>query len=261
MSFLSNFPSSFCDFLSFLLNSDPDHSPLLLLFLCFQDTIVFLFSFFFLFFRAFFEGPLLMQFPVILLTLSLGLNWLSWYRLGLVPRAWLSKPLCDINESCTSGSSQWILSDCVPPWCSLYNSLWGQTVTVNCSWQVVNQYENKGMGKKVIRQFGGQRKEDPRANLPFDWTVWHKMNMFPFLFVYKNSFFYINRQPKADKGYVLRGHMSTFFLLFDMIKRPLVVPSRDQDMPIMHSVEWITQIADQIPFVNSHQSQTEFTFF
>lgn len=29
----------------------------------------------------------------------------------------------------------------------------------------------------------------------------------------------------------------------------------------MHSVEWITQIADQIPFVNSHQSQTEFTFF
>lgn len=197
MSFLSNFPSSFCDFLSFLLNSDPDHSPLLLLFLCFQDTIVFLFRFFFLFFRAFFEGPLLMQFPVILLTLSLGLNWLSWSRLGLVPRAWLSKPLCDINESCTSGSSQWILSDCVPPWCSLYNSLWGQTVTVNCSWQVVNQYENKGMGKKVIRQFGGQRKEDPRANLPFDWTVWHKMNMFPFLFVYKNRFFLYKQTAKS----------------------------------------------------------------
>lgn len=154
-------------------------------------------GFFFLFFRAFFEGPLLMQFPVILLTLSLGLNWLSWSRLGLVPRAWLSKPLCDINESCTSSSSQWILSDCVPPWCSLYNSLWGQTVTVNCSWQVVNQYENKGMGKKVIRQFGGQRKEDPRANLPFDWTVWHKMNMFPFLFVYKNSCFLYKQTAKS----------------------------------------------------------------
>ena len=35
------------------------------------------------------------------------------------------------------------------PWCSLYNSLCGQTVRVNCVWQIVNQYKKqKGWGKR-----------------------------------------------------------------------------------------------------------------
>lgn len=35
------------------------------------------------------------------------------------------------------------------PWCSLYTSLCGQTVRVNCLWQVVNQYKKqKGWGRR-----------------------------------------------------------------------------------------------------------------
>lgn len=70
---------------------------------------------FFFFSRAFFEGPLLMQFPVILLALSLNLNWLRWSSLGLVPRTRLPKPVCDINGPCTSSSSLWILLACGSP--------------------------------------------------------------------------------------------------------------------------------------------------
>lgn len=116
----------------------------------------FAFSFFFFQERAyffFFEGALLMQFPVILLALSLNLCWLRWSSLGLAPTPWLPKPACDINGPCTSSSSQWILLACGAPWCSLHNSLRRPTVRVECPWQVVNQHENKGMGKKVIRRF------------------------------------------------------------------------------------------------------------
>lgn len=131
--------------------ADPDRSPLLLLFLCFQDTIVFLFKLFFVFFsRAFFEGPLLMQFPVILLALSLNLNWLRWSRLGPAPRPRLPKPACDINGALYKRllPMNSLLACVQPPLDAPFsNSLCGQTVRVNCLWQVVNQCEKqKGWG-------------------------------------------------------------------------------------------------------------------
>lgn len=150
---LSSFPpSSFYDFHSFILNSESRLLLTLITHLCYFCSCAFkiqLFSFsdFSFFWNAFFEGPLLMQFPVILLALSLHLNWLRWSSLGLVPRPWLPKPVCDINGPCTSSSSLWILLACAAPWCSLYNAQRGQTVRVNCLWQVVNQYDKqKGWG-------------------------------------------------------------------------------------------------------------------
>lgn len=53
--------------------------------------------------RVFFlQGPLLMQFPVILLALSLYLNWLRSQSLGRDPRSWLPEPVCDISGPCAS---------------------------------------------------------------------------------------------------------------------------------------------------------------
>lgn len=149
VSLSSSPPSSFCDFHSFILNSESwllqtlithlsTFLPALSRYNCFPFETFFFFST-----EHFFEGPLLMQFPVILLALSLNLNWLRWCSLGLVPRPWLPKPVCDINGPCASSSSLWILLAYAAPWCSLYNSLCGQTVRVNCLWQVVNQYETQ----------------------------------------------------------------------------------------------------------------------
>lgn len=227
-------PSSVCDFHSLILNPPSWLLLTLITHLCYFCSCAFkiqLFSFsdflFFFFFSsgAFFEGPLLMQFPVILLALSLNLNWLRWSCLGPSPRPWLHKPACDISGPCTISSSLWILPACAAPWCSLYNSLCGQAVRVNRLWQVVNQYENKGMGK------GGDKKIQRtnwtwEAKRPSDWAVWQGIKMFPFLCVYKKNLFC------ADSQEQIRG-------LCEEILRPLSSlfdktsthhPTREQDM-------------------------------
>lgn len=150
--FLPSFPSphpSASLILPFFFGTPNDDSTLiahlkLLLFLRFQDTIVSQFGLFFFssrfFFFFFFLRPSLMQFPVILLALSLYLNWLRWSSLGPVPRPRLPKPVCDINGVCTSSSSLQILLVCggsliLPP----SNSLCSQAARVNCLWEVINQ--------------------------------------------------------------------------------------------------------------------------
>lgn len=147
MSFCLVFPPRILlpvSFFHFFFGTPNDDSTLiahlkLLLFLRFQDTIVFQFGLFF-FFSIFFLRPSLMQFPVILLALSLYLNWLRWSSLGPVPRPRLPKPVCDINGVCTSGSSLQILLVCggsliLPP----SNSLCSQAARVNRLWEVINQ--------------------------------------------------------------------------------------------------------------------------
>ena len=64
---------------------------------CFSFLIFCLFFFFF--WRQFFflQGPLLMQFPVILMALSLYLNWPRCPTFGADPRSWLPEPACDIS--------------------------------------------------------------------------------------------------------------------------------------------------------------------
>lgn len=249
---LSHFPPFIRLWLSFfnfepsiMTAADPDHSPLLLLFLCFQDTIVFLFrlSFFFFFSSgAFFEGPLLMQFPVILLALSLNLNWLCWSRLGASPRPWLHKPVCDISGPCTISSSLWILLACAAPWCSLYNSLCGQAVRVNRLWQVVNQYENKGMGK------GGDKKIQRtnwtwEAKLPSDWAVWQGIKMFPFLCVYKKNLFCTDSQEQI-RG-LCEEILHPLSSLFD--KTSTHHPTREQDMLTLYNVHCESNSFRELP--------------
>lgn len=68
-------------------------------FCAFEIQLFFLFEFFFSFFwdSFFLQGPLLMQFPVILLALSLYLNWPRCPNFGGDPRSWLPEPACDIS--------------------------------------------------------------------------------------------------------------------------------------------------------------------
>lgn len=122
------------------------------LFLSFQDTIVFLGRLFFLdsiFWRAF--APLLMQFPVILLALSLNLNWLRWSSLGLEPRPRLSEPMYEFN-GVTSMSAMLIIVVCgstlMPLFILCAVKLWESIV-----YQDVNQ--NTG---GVIRNYRGKIK-------------------------------------------------------------------------------------------------------
>lgn len=157
---LSRFPPFILLWLSFffILNSESWLLLTLITHLCYFCSCAFkiqLFSFwdsFFFFFREhfFFEGPLLMQFPVILLALSLNLNWLRWSSLGIVPRPSLPKPVCDINGPCTGSSSLWILLAGGRPLMLPFIILCcGQTVRVNCLWQAVNQHEKqKGWGAR-----------------------------------------------------------------------------------------------------------------
>lgn len=166
---------------------DPARLPLLLLFLCFQDTIVFLLRLFFFLehFFFFFEGPLLMQFPVILLAHSLNLKWLRWSRLGLVPTPWLS-----------SVWHQWALCKQLLPenssglWQLLhapFKSLCTHTVRVICLCPVEIRMKNKRDGEEGDKKFSRKKRKWWRANLPADWTVWQVMKIFALLLVYKKT--------------------------------------------------------------------------
>lgn len=68
-------------------------------FCAFEIQLFFFFDFLFFFFETvfFLQDPLLMQFPVILLALSLYLNWPHCSNLGSDSRSWLPEPACDIS--------------------------------------------------------------------------------------------------------------------------------------------------------------------
>lgn len=230
---LSSFPPFILLWLSFFLlelhimtAADPDRSPLLLLFLCFQDTIVFLLRLFLFFSRAFFEGPLLKRFPVILLALSLNLNWLRWSGLGLVPRPWLPKPVCDINGPCTSSSSLWILLACgrplmLPLWFFVWSNCESQLSLAGCK----SVWKTKGMRRKVIRKFKRTKKVGGKTKPPIwlDSLARDEDVRLPQCLQEKSV---LNRQSRGDNGSVLGDVVSTFFLNF--IQHPLIVPQVDR---------------------------------
>lgn len=91
-----------------------------------------------------------MQFPVILLALSLYLNWLHCPNFGSDPRSWLPEPVCDISGLVRAGNTPSMLYS---------NSLSSQTVGLDRLCEIAHQrkkykLDGKGSDKKSEAESG-----------------------------------------------------------------------------------------------------------